>query len=895
MNITELKKRISEVLGVSLTQSEIAYDIFLDLLLQSLSYGLTLKIPRIGFFQLKNNQESTSTNQILFASLPEDYSLTSKNFYLTLEFKNKTKNNYEVDSQIFSIGVGKPLLPLSEENYDHEPEISFEMLKKSIEERVKELLSESDQIPNYNIWEEFIYYDKDENLFEMNNLSENNLETSEFNKNVNLIDKLLSQTDFTIENDFHEDELLTENLNQKIDEEINSIDFDIPKDLSIDSMLEEINIIEKEDQPNNENNTLKINENITEYDDSLNKLNEITTFADELKNQIKELEKIGNEIIKEDREKAIIENEELQNDNVEDLSSLIQIEENQIENYDQVDAIDGNFTQDEIKNESEEGIILSSLLDEDVKKNEENIIDIEPPASAKELIIDDYSMFNNDIINIEENELKEIVQNEITNIEQNYKEENNSDVLNKLLTEEQIKKIEIKDEITEDETEITSVEETSTNKIEWNWGDELKEEFGIGRLESIESENKENDKNEFELHNELNENYENNLPQHYEDSPTIELRKTRVDLFTKLEETLEREINFLKQEIELSNEEIVFEKPEVADKVKEDKNDVEEVEDNSTKKIDFKDEKVILDFKTPPPHYEFIEEKPIEKNTVNKLESEPLLKPPKKITIILSPEEQENLIEKKTITKTLENSETEVEIVQQVKEKKNYWKVITIILSIVMVLITSIYFVLNNINKKTNIVDSQINVAQKNYTENKNQNIQQQVSNFSNSNNELTVDEYSDFPISATPPKPIKSGNEINVQQLIPQTKKIETKTITPTEIRNDKSKIDLNKNQAKEQKVQLENKNVAKVNSQNEIRLGNMIFYDGKNYSFQISSWKNKSLAEIEVNRLRSLGFNAFLTEAYLPQKGGMWYRIRIGYFNSEQEAIEFMKKNNF
>ena len=55
MNTAELKKRISEVLGVSSTQSEIAYEIFLEKLSKFLSYGITLKVPRVGFFQLKEN------------------------------------------------------------------------------------------------------------------------------------------------------------------------------------------------------------------------------------------------------------------------------------------------------------------------------------------------------------------------------------------------------------------------------------------------------------------------------------------------------------------------------------------------------------------------------------------------------------------------------------------------------------------------------------------------------------------------------------------------------------------------------------------------------------------------------------------------------------------------
>lgn len=68
-------------------------------------------------------------------------------------------------------------------------------------------------------------------------------------------------------------------------------------------------------------------------------------------------------------------------------------------------------------------------------------------------------------------------------------------------------------------------------------------------------------------------------------------------------------------------------------------------------------------------------------------------------------------------------------------------------------------------------------------------------------------------------------------------------------------------------------------------------IFSDGKKYSFQLSSWKNKPQAEAEVKRLNNAGHNAFLVEAYLPNKGGNWYRVRIGYFDSADEADRYRR----
>ena len=77
---------------------------------------------------------------------------------------------------------------------------------------------------------------------------------------------------------------------------------------------------------------------------------------------------------------------------------------------------------------------------------------------------------------------------------------------------------------------------------------------------------------------------------------------------------------------------------------------------------------------------------------------------------------------------------------------------------------------------------------------------------------------------------------------------------------------------------------------SESETNPKSTIFTDGTKYSFQVSSWKNKSKAENEVSRLKSEGHNSFITEGYV--RGATWYRVRVGYFNSLEEAEEYMKK---
>ncbi|GBD88532.1 alpha-agarase precursor [bacterium BMS3Abin03] len=71
------------------------------------------------------------------------------------------------------------------------------------------------------------------------------------------------------------------------------------------------------------------------------------------------------------------------------------------------------------------------------------------------------------------------------------------------------------------------------------------------------------------------------------------------------------------------------------------------------------------------------------------------------------------------------------------------------------------------------------------------------------------------------------------------------------------------------------------------ERNVGNMIFTDGRLFCFQVSSWRKYEKALSEVERLQADGENAFVVEAKnLPQLHGTWYRVRIGYFNSLEEA---------
>ena len=70
-------------------------------------------------------------------------------------------------------------------------------------------------------------------------------------------------------------------------------------------------------------------------------------------------------------------------------------------------------------------------------------------------------------------------------------------------------------------------------------------------------------------------------------------------------------------------------------------------------------------------------------------------------------------------------------------------------------------------------------------------------------------------------------------------------------------------------------------------------IYLEGSSYVVQLSSWKSESIADQEVARLKRKGINAFKTSALVPQKGGTWYRVKVGGFSSAEEASRFYNSN--
>jgi tetratricopeptide (TPR) repeat protein len=71
-------------------------------------------------------------------------------------------------------------------------------------------------------------------------------------------------------------------------------------------------------------------------------------------------------------------------------------------------------------------------------------------------------------------------------------------------------------------------------------------------------------------------------------------------------------------------------------------------------------------------------------------------------------------------------------------------------------------------------------------------------------------------------------------------------------------------------------------------------IYKNDEGYYVQVSSWKNKDIADSEVQKLLEKKYNAFLHETYVESKKANYYRVKVGPVDSFQAAKNIRAKLN-
>lgn len=61
--------------------------------------------------------------------------------------------------------------------------------------------------------------------------------------------------------------------------------------------------------------------------------------------------------------------------------------------------------------------------------------------------------------------------------------------------------------------------------------------------------------------------------------------------------------------------------------------------------------------------------------------------------------------------------------------------------------------------------------------------------------------------------------------------------------------------------------------------------------YSLQVGSFRDRAEASEMARKLERAGHPSFLVSVNMPDRGGMWYRVRVGPFDSNKEAQEYKR----
>ncbi len=165
MNKQSLIQKMAENLGVSRTQKDLAFKIFINKVTNILNYGEALKIPEIGIFQLKKGSKKKGRNKetafnkssrIIFSPTYNTGEEEKVSLFLTINVDEQNRASEILDEKIFSLGVGKPLIPIVDNGSYSAGDTSDIYFQKSIQARIAELLSQAEKLENFDLWDDYL-------------------------------------------------------------------------------------------------------------------------------------------------------------------------------------------------------------------------------------------------------------------------------------------------------------------------------------------------------------------------------------------------------------------------------------------------------------------------------------------------------------------------------------------------------------------------------------------------------------------------------------------------------------------------------------------------------------------------------------------------------------------
>ncbi len=264
MNKQNLILKMAENLGVSRTQKDLAFKIFIDKVTSLLNYGEAIKIPEIGVFQLKKEPVVAgksghgASSRIIFSPTYSASSDEKLSLFLTIDVEEHSRVSREYTDKIFSLGIGKPLIPVSNTLKGNVATDEL-YIQKSIQERINDLLARSEKLESFDLWDDYL-----------SEKTVNNAPTFEPNLSENITTELSEEVENFIQKKNYE----PQNVEQ-IEEELNT------DELETDAIDDEI-IFNEQNLLSDSDDTDSVIENNLPEEIIENKAEDVTQTNDEL-------------------------------------------------------------------------------------------------------------------------------------------------------------------------------------------------------------------------------------------------------------------------------------------------------------------------------------------------------------------------------------------------------------------------------------------------------------------------------------------------------------------------------------------------------------------------------------------------------------------------------------
>ena len=924
MDKAALAKKVAGLLGVSSSERDLAFNILVEKITEILSRDEALRVPDLGYFQIKHKPMkfvekiieddlgAESYDTLLFSPMTGIDEHDDNLMFLTFDIPSISADSGKVDENVFDIGFGKPILPLAEESNQNDSDTSYLLLKKSIEERVLELLSNCDKLENFDLWEDYLNSISDKSEPEKADSSvldslnkDDEIITDDNDSDISDVLNTTIGHNFVIEEDDEEsekipdensdvDELLKimaeENLESENDDltDISSSEKNIP-DVSETSEVKDDYYMPFLDDPDFQddehiNDISKIKDDLMNVSDDPDKksglFNEIKFFEeDELKSEDTNVLDI-NDLLGDEND-TLEENEsEVEDTGVLDISDLSDDEkdtlaENELEVED-TGVLDISNSLNDVKDTLAENEL--EVEDTGVLGISNSLNDVKDTLAENELEVKDTGVL--DISVLSDDEKDTLADNELEVEDKNVLD------INDLSDDE-------KDTLAENELEVEDTGVLDISDLSDGVKDTLEEneseveDTGILDISVLSDDIKDAlEKNELEIessgvfdNNDLLDDEKDILEKRELDINTKnffdddELKENTKDILDDDEDVLkvDASVTFIGKESapEDDIEEFVFSfgeddfKTSSEDYMSDDKNkndlewDFEELNDDDQDKIPEvpehieDDSDIFRQLGESMSDDDLAEKKTTAEDIPLTIDSDSLFDESDQEDI----NEEAELKSEDTSGITLDLSSEDEEPVYKNKRvsrtlsgSENPGKG-KLIWGIAAASVVIAFIVIYFFTGNSSSVDS-------------------------NTGGEQVL---------------LDSTNQSDSSQLVtvtrgetPGTENISTPPST--------------REQVPDNNVKSNNQSEPLVREfPNEKSVSNLIFFNGTDYYVQVSSHSTLEKATREANRLRAMGHNAFIMKAWIDKFNSYWYRVKIGFFKSQAEAKKFQSNNKF